>query len=91
MVLDRALRCAMPIPELPEFRERARLLQEAWWVRSSSGPWSHSLPTTGRGSSSSPAVITEADAEYSSRALDTEGVDRSRLHWRSVDDALRSE
>jgi hypothetical protein len=30
----------------PEFRESARVLQGAWWVRSSSGPWSHSLPTT---------------------------------------------
>jgi hypothetical protein len=29
-----------------EFRESARFLPDAWWVRSTSGPWSHSLPTT---------------------------------------------
>jgi hypothetical protein len=38
-------------------------VRDAWWVRRTSGPWSHSLPTTCRGSSSSPAVLTEADAE----------------------------
>jgi hypothetical protein len=29
-----------------EFRVNARLLPDAWWVRSTSEPWLHSLPTT---------------------------------------------
>jgi hypothetical protein len=29
-----------------EFRERARFLPDAWWVRSTSEPWAHSLSTT---------------------------------------------
>ncbi len=58
----------------PSFSGRpAGFLQDAWWVRSSSAPWSHSLPTTWPRSSSSPAVITEADVQYRPDTQDGSG------------------
>ena len=55
---------------------RAGFLQDAWCARSSTGPWSYSLPNDfGRGSSSSPAVNTEADVQC---RRDSPGYLRSR-------------
>ena len=47
------------------FRESARpVLQDAWWVRSTSEPWSHSLPTTLPESTGGRLVISGADVQY---------------------------
>ena len=59
-------------------------VKDAWLVRSTSEPWSHSLPTTAQFEPVAPLAITGAGVRYTSGLVFHEATTRSPLlRWRS--------